>query len=81
VRIKNLQQPLAISVDKRTGLDICLIPELCFMTGMNESMRANFNLMKQINEVVHRGARDRVREIQQTVNDLLSQDQVKRITD
>jgi len=33
----------------RSGQEICLIPELCYMTGLTDAMRANFNLMKDIN--------------------------------
>lgn len=46
--IKDLNQPLLINKDRRTGNEVALIPELCQLTGLTDAMRANFNLMKDL---------------------------------
>jgi len=54
--IRDTKQPLLISMpklrDERSGMSgpIYLIPELCFMTGLSEEQRANFQLMKALGE-------------------------------
>jgi hypothetical protein len=40
--IRDLNQPVLININQRTGAKIVLIPSLCQMTGLSESMRANF---------------------------------------
>lgn len=40
------------------------------MTGLTDAMRSNFNLMKDVNQVLQRGAQDRMRDIVNFVNDL-----------
>lgn len=45
---------MIISKNERTGHNVCLVPELCEMTGLTDSMRANFNLMKDLSRVLHR---------------------------
>lgn len=79
VTIKEDNQPLAIVKSQRTGQEIALIPELCFMTGLTDNMRANFNLMKSINQVLQRGAADRLKDIVQFVNDLTAQPKVQEL--
>ena len=49
-------------VDKKTGNSIVLVPELCQMTGLSDSMRSNFHLMKAIGNVAHVDAERRVQE-------------------
>jgi hypothetical protein len=49
--------------NQRTGREVCLIPELCKMTGLTPEMRANFNMMKEVNAVLQRGAKDRLMDI------------------
>jgi aubergine len=60
--IRDLNQPVLINVNQRTGAKIVLIPSLCQMTGLSESMRANFNLMKEMANTTHADARRRVQE-------------------
>ena len=55
---------------RRSGQEIVLIPELCFMTGLTDQMRANFNLMKEINSVLQKPADARFKEIKSFVEDL-----------
>jgi aubergine-like protein len=49
------------------------------MTGLTDNMRANFNLMKSINQVLQRGAADRLKDIVQFVNDLTAQPKVQEL--
>lgn len=35
-KINNIEQPLLVNVDSKTGKEIFLIPELCVMTGLND---------------------------------------------
>lgn len=53
--IKDLRQPLLFNRSKATNNNecgkiaddiICLIPELCYMTGLSEDMRNDFNIRK-----------------------------------
>ena len=55
---------------RRSGQEIVLLPELCFMTGLTDQMRANFNLMKEINSVLQKPADARFKEIKSFVDDL-----------
>lgn len=54
--VMNDAQPLCIVKSQRTGQEIVLIPELCYMTGLTDNMRADFNLMKGVNNVLQRPA-------------------------
>jgi aubergine-like protein len=49
--IRNPRQPLFAVKDKRKGDFIYLVPELCFMTGLTDEMRSNFNVMKRLAEI------------------------------
>ena len=49
--IKNKRQPLFAVKDKRKNDFIYLVPELCFMTGLTDEMRSNFNIMKKLAEI------------------------------
>lgn len=57
-----MNQPVIISINQKTGTKIVLIPELCQMTGLTDSMRANFQLMKEMSHTTHADARKRVQE-------------------
>ena len=48
VIIKDVYQPLLTVTDKKTKKTIKLIPELCFMTGLTEEMRSDFQFMKEV---------------------------------
>ncbi len=49
--IRNARQPLFAVKDKRRNDFIYLVPELCYMTGLTDEMRSNFNLMKRLAEI------------------------------
>ncbi|XP_050425877.1 piwi-like protein Ago3 [Adelges cooleyi] len=56
INIKSAKQPMLISKLKKKDMvkgtvendTICLVPELCNMTGLTEAMKADFRLMKEI---------------------------------
>lgn len=56
IEIKDKRQPLLISIRKQRGADInksedfvfCLLPEVCYLTGMRDDMRSDFKLMREI---------------------------------
>ena len=53
-KLRDVNQPLLVAKptvrDKRGGVSgpVLLVPELCFMTGLSEEQRANFQLMSQL---------------------------------
>lgn len=49
--IADKNQPLFVSKDKKTNRDLYLIPEFCFLTGLTDEMRSNFNLMKRLDGI------------------------------
>ena len=59
-KITDFNQPVLISIDKRTSMKFILIPELCQATGLTDAMRANFNLMKEMGTITHADAKKRV---------------------
>ncbi len=46
--INDPNQPLLINKDRKTGNEVALIPELCQLSGLTDSMRADFRLMKDL---------------------------------
>ena len=53
IDIRDKKQPMLIHKIKRpeipeAEISICLVPELCFMTGLTESQRADFKVMKDV---------------------------------
>lgn len=58
VQISDHKQPLIIHRAKKKGQPneqpleqiICLVPELCYMTGLTDEMRADFKVMKDISQ-------------------------------
>ena len=62
-RIENQDQPLLKIRDKKTKIIIYLIPELCYMTGLDDKMRNDFNLTKELSQVTHLSAKDRMDKI------------------
>lgn len=60
--IKDSNQPLLINKDRKTGVEIALIPELCQLTGLTDTMRADFRLMKDLAQIVHTNAEKKINE-------------------
>jgi aubergine-like protein len=54
ITIKDTKQPLLIHYVKRSGVEepiqICLVPELCFLTGLSETQRADFKVMQDVSD-------------------------------
>ncbi|KAG5670554.1 hypothetical protein PVAND_000808 [Polypedilum vanderplanki] len=56
IKIQDLKQPLLISrkemrvsgEKKKLDFVVCLVPELCFLTGLSDEMRSNYNVMKDL---------------------------------
>ena len=65
---------MLISVNQKTGTKIVLIPSLCQMTGLTDSMRANFQLMKEMSHTTHADAKKRVQECKNLL-DMFSQNE------
>jgi aubergine len=57
-----LSQPLLVHKDRKTGNEVMLIPELCCLTGLTDSMRADFRLMKDLSVITHTDANKKVQE-------------------
>lgn len=49
---------------------ICLVPELCFMTGLSEEMRADFNLKKDLSVHTRLSPEDRYRQVKSLVDSI-----------
>ncbi|CDW80416.1 macronuclear development protein 1 [Stylonychia lemnae] len=60
--ISDPNQPVIVNVNQKTGNQIILIPELCQMTGLSDSLRANFNIMKEMSSITNSDATKRVEE-------------------
>ncbi|XP_075148172.1 argonaute 3 [Haematobia irritans] len=56
ISIRDKQQPLLISIkkqrqannDQAEDIVFCLVPEICFLTGLRDDMRSDFRLMREI---------------------------------
>ena len=46
--VSDVNQPLLINKDRKTGNEVALIPELCLLTGLTDQMRADFRLQKDL---------------------------------
>lgn len=71
IKLKVLDQPLLVHIDKRKQQEIRLIPELCFLTGLTDEMRANFNLMKEMATITKGNATEKMEESRQLINHFL----------
>lgn len=58
------------TVDKKSKTELYLVPELCFMTGMNDKMRADFNLNKDIANTTKCPASERMKNTKSLIEDL-----------
>jgi aubergine-like protein len=80
ITIKDKGQPLLV-VNLKKGTDIQvihLIPELCFLSGLTEEQRANFNLMKQINEIAIGNPKSKVEESKKLLSKILGHEACKK---
>jgi len=51
---------------------VALIPELCQLTGLTDSMRADFRLMQDLAKIVHTNAEAKIKEIKNLMNHFTS---------
>lgn len=77
-KIQNSDQPLLIHRDKRTGMEIRLIPELCYLTGLTDDMRANFNLMKELSVITKGNAQEKLKECRDLINNFNSNNECQQ---
>jgi len=59
-------------MNKKTGQNIFLVPELCEMTGMTDAHRADFRLMKELSGVLHKSADIRAKQVKELIGDMES---------
>lgn len=57
------------------------MPEFCEMTGLTDENRANFNLMKEMAQVLHKDGARRQAEVVTLLNEMRSFPKVKKIMD
>jgi aubergine len=75
--IKNPNQPLLINKDRRTGLEVALVPELCQLTGLTDAMRADFRLMQDLAKIVHTNAEAKIKEIKNLMHHFKTNEKCK----
>ncbi|XP_054269475.1 piwi-like protein Ago3 isoform X2 [Macrosteles quadrilineatus] len=77
IQIRDHNQPLLVHRPKPTkrpggiGL-LMLIPELCFMTGLSDEMRADFKVMKDVATITRVNPNQRVLNLQKLINNIKS---------
>lgn len=75
--IKDPNQPLLINKDRRTGLEVALVPELCQLTGLTDAMRADFRLMQDLAKIVHTNAEAKIKEIKNLMHHFKTNEKCK----
>ncbi|KAF8763346.1 Piwi-like protein 1 like protein [Argiope bruennichi] len=86
INIQDLKQPLLLCKSKekeiRGGASVSkaiyLVPELCCMTGLTESMRSNFAMMREMATKTRLDPSQRVKNLQTFINRLSSNENVRR---
>jgi aubergine-like protein len=73
----NSNQPLLVHKDRKGDI-IHLIPELCFLTGLTEEMRANFQLMSKMAEVTKGNPKIKVEESLSLLQSIKDNDQCQK---
>ena len=81
IEIRDMNQPLLVSLKDRTGQEIYLIPEICEMTGLTDAHRANFNLMRDLSSVLHKNAQKRIADVDRLIGQMGKMEKVKKIMD
>lgn len=85
-QIDNLdpEQPLILSKAKAKNIRagsfelVSLIPQLCIVTGMNDSMRTNFQMMRELSQHTRLTPQDRINRLQ-TLNGRLQRSEPRKI--
>jgi len=82
--IQDVKQPLLISMpkmaDQRAGQTgpIYLVPELCFMTGLSEEQRANFQLMKALGDYTRQDPKRRTESLMKFSNRINTNPEIQK---
>jgi len=71
-KIKPDQPLLKVINKRRNNQEIYLVPELCFLTGLTENMRSNFNTMKDMNAKTKGNPGEKLKETQDLIQRILS---------
>ncbi|CAF1131387.1 unnamed protein product [Adineta steineri] len=88
IKIKDEQQPLiTVKASKRVAKRgpkkddpgmIFLIPELCCVTGISDSMRSDFSLMKEMSQYTHVGPNERFQQLNGFLNDIQGREEGRK---
>ncbi|CAF4530190.1 unnamed protein product, partial [Rotaria magnacalcarata] len=88
IKIKDGQQPLiVVKASKRMAKRgpkkddpgmIFLIPELCCITGISDSMRQDFSLMKEMSTYTHVGPNERFEQLNGFLNDIQKREEGRK---
>lgn len=88
IEIKDLGQPLLINKAKKKDVKegeepklICLIPELCFMTGLTDAMISDFKVMKDIAVYTRVQPENRQLALQKFINNVRNNPESKQCFD
>jgi aubergine len=76
--IRDTNQPLLISKDLKKNTIIHLIPEFCYLTGLTDEMRSNFNLMKQMATITKGNPGEKMKECITLINTFLNNEKCKQ---
>ena len=83
--IKDHNQPMLVSMKKVSGKDepfrVVLAPELCLVTGMTESMRSDFRVMKDVAEYTRKTPAKRQEIIDKLVQKVQKNEDAKQYLD
>ncbi|CAL8071195.1 unnamed protein product [Orchesella dallaii] len=77
-QVRHPNQPMLVSEptrkEQRRGMigDVYLVPELCFPAGLNDELRANFRLMKELASCLHMDPTNRLKTTQDFMNSIQS---------
>ncbi|CAL1299772.1 unnamed protein product [Larinioides sclopetarius] len=86
IQIQDMKQPLLLCKSKEKEIKagasvskkIYLVPELCCMTGLTESMRSNFTMMREMANKTRLDPAARVRNLQTFINRISANENVRR---
>ncbi|CAL8120085.1 unnamed protein product [Orchesella dallaii] len=84
-QVRHPNQPMLVSEpsrrEQRRGMtgDVYLVPELCFPAGLNDELRSNFRLMRDIASCLHMSPTNRVKTMQDFMNKIQSSPEVSSL--
>ena len=79
IRIHETDQPLLKVIDRRTDREMYFVPEICQMTGLTEAQRADFRLMKEMAQHLHKPPQKRLQEAEALISEMENQRKVKEL--